>query len=162
MAKFNFRLQGYLNIKEKLEEQRRLEYAKALAILEEETRKRDALIAHRDDKIREFSELARVSIKPHLFAHYNVYIEVVKKRLEEQQKRVDEAAAEAERRRLILVEAMKEKKMLQTLREKDYELFVAEEKRLEQKTVDTVVSYKHAVGRGMPLPAESEVAGGGS
>jgi len=144
MAKFNFRLQNYLSLKEKLEEQRKLEYGMALAALENERRAEAAIIAEKADKINEFSEMARKKIEPDKFALYNIYIEILKKRLIEQKKRVAQAEAFAEKKRLILVEAMKEKKALQRLREKDYEEYATEEKRLEQRVVDETVSYKYA------------------
>jgi len=144
MAKFTFRLQGLLSVKEKLEEQRKMEYGHALAALERERRALRQLEEEKSFNIGEVSRRMKVSIEPEVLTLYGLYIEELKRRIKKQEKRVEAAEREAEERRLILVEAMKERKMMQKLREKDLEEFVEEEKRSEQRGVDVLVSYKYA------------------
>jgi len=145
MAKFVFKLEKHLSIKEKLEVQRKIEYGVAAAALEEERRKEVALETEKADKIGELSKKVKEKINPDLFGRYNDYIEVLRERIAEQHKNVLKAEAFAEEKRLVLVEAMREKKTLQKLKEKDYEVFKEEEKRLEQRNIDELVSYEYTV-----------------
>ena len=143
MAKFVFRLQQHLSIKEKIESQRKIEYGSALAALAEEQSKEAALETEKADKTAELSVKVREQIEPDLFEIYNSYIELLKKRIIGQREKVLEAEMFAEEKRLVLVEAMKEKKALQRLKEKDFEVFKEEEKRIEQSSVDEIVSYRY-------------------
>ena len=144
MAEFEFRLQSFLSLKEKLEDQRRLEYGRAMAALERERKKEAVLIKEKEDTIDEFTKMVQTKIEPEKFTMLNIYIEIVKEKLVEQKKVVAEAERFAEEKRIVLVEAMREKETLQRLKEKDYEEFLVEEKRLEQRAVDEIVSYKYA------------------
>ena len=145
MSKFVFKLQKHLSVKEKIEEQRKLEYGAALSKLAEERRKEAVLETEKTDGIDELSRKVRERITPDLFEIYNNHIEILKKCIIEQQKKVLEAEIFAEEKRIIVVEAMRETKMLQKLKENDFELFAEEEKRREQSSVDEVVSYRYNI-----------------
>ncbi|GHV43061.1 hypothetical protein FACS189490_13020 [Clostridia bacterium] len=142
MAKFIFRLQSFLSLKEKLEEQKKLEYGRAAAKFEREKQKLSALEAERDTVLREFSEKVKSKILPDEFARYNSYINVMKDRIIAQKQEVAKAAKEAEAKRLVLVEAMRERKSIQTLKDKDFEEYKEEEKHAEARVVDEIVSYR--------------------
>ena len=144
MAKFVFRMQSLLSVKDKIETQRRMEYGRALAKLEAEKQKLKNLEDEKTETIRDFSQKVKASITPDVFALYNTYLEVLKNRIIEQIIQVQKAEKEAEEKWLILIEAMKEKKMLEKLKEKDLEEFKDEEKRIDQRLVDAIVSYKYA------------------
>jgi flagellar FliJ protein len=142
MAKFIFRLQSFLTLKEKLEDQKKMDYGRAMAELERERAKLREIEGEKAMKVGEFTELAKGTIEPVKFTRYNLYIEVLKQRIIEQKKAVAKAEQIAEEKRLILVEAMKERKALQTLKDKNFEEFKEEEKRAEQRMVDEVVSFR--------------------
>ena len=151
MARFTFRLQSVLNLREKVEDQKELEYAQALKKLEEEREKERAL---RSWKTRCVSALAKMvsgdadssglRIDPNEVSRYNDFIEVLKERIALQQKVVKAAEQFAEDKRKELVEAMRDRKTIERLRDNAYEEFVEEEKHDEQKQVDAVVSYRYA------------------
>ncbi|MDR1532557.1 MAG: flagellar export protein FliJ [Clostridiales bacterium] len=142
MAAFRFRLQGYLNLKEKLEEQSELAYGKALAHLYREQEARRILEAERQAKLCKFREDIAKKVQPQVIRGYNNYIELLKRRIAERDKSIEKAKIAAEKRRLELVEAMKQRKIIEKLRERKREEFLQQENINEQKVLDEVISYR--------------------
>ena len=56
---------------------------------------------------------------------------------------INKAKEIVEEKRLALLEAMKERKVLETLKEKEKENYFKEELKNEQKIIDEIVSYKY-------------------
>jgi flagellar FliJ protein len=149
MARFIFRLQSVLDLREKLEDQKELEYAQALRQVEEERAKERALQKQKADCLGNLAarlggEGEASPIDPHEVARYNDFIDVLKERITAQQKAVHAAEQFAEVKRKELVEAMRARKTIEKLRENALEEYTEEEKRGEQKQVDEVVSYKYS------------------
>ena len=145
MAKFVFRLQSYLGVKEQLEEQKKNEYATALRCLEEERQKKRILEQELAENVTLFKKALRTTIEPAGIRRYNNRIELLKVWIIEQEERIKRAEQYAEEKRLELVEAMKERKALETVKERSYEEYLNEEKKAEQALVDGIVSYRYAV-----------------
>jgi flagellar FliJ protein len=143
MARFNFRLQQFLNIKEQIETQRELEYAQALRKLEEERQRLRQMEAKRLAQIEEFRLSLQEAVKPDRIRRYNNTIEHLKIMIREQEKRIAAAEAFAERKRQALVEAMKERKAFDKLRENTLDEYRRTELMAEQKQVDELVSYQY-------------------
>ena len=155
MAQFEFRLQSVLNLREKIENQKELEYSQALKRLGEERAKERALVERKDASVLELSERLRgkskhengtekKGINPSEVSRYNDFIELMKERITIQRKVVKAAEEFAEAKRKELVEAMRDRKTIERLRENALEEYKEEEKRSEQKQVDQLVSYKYA------------------
>lgn len=144
MAGFVFRLQGYLDIKEKIEDQKKLEYGKSLAKLEEQRRIKQELLNEKKSNIISFKNSILGGVKPNELNNYNKYIDFVKKKIEKQNIEIQKAENEAESKRLELVEAMKNRKMLETLKERDKEEYMKEVLKKEQRVTDEIVSYQYS------------------
>jgi flagellar FliJ protein len=144
MARFSFRLQPLLKVKEQIEEQKEIEYGQALRKLEEEKQKLKMLHMKREENIRDFRESLHTGIRPPDIRRYNDTLEMLKRRIIDQEKRIEAAEAFVEKKRLELVEAMKERKMLDTVKEKRFEEYILDEKLAEQKQVDERVSYQYS------------------
>lgn len=144
MAKFVFRLQSYLGVKEQLEEQRKNEYGNALRRLEEQKRRKQVLVGELEENIVLFKKALTTIIEPIDIRRYNNRIEALKAWISEQDERIKEAERFAEEKRLELVEAMKERKALETVKERNFEEYLKEEKKAEQAVVDGIVSYKYS------------------
>lgn len=142
MARFKFRLQSVLTIKEKVEDLKKNEFGKAVSALAEAQRVKTEMEAMRDDCIDEFRRDIDEGIDPEAFRRYNLFIEKMKIAIKNQEQVVARAEAFVEQKRQELVEAMRDKKTLETLRDNDFEEFLIEEKKQEQKVVDEIVSYK--------------------
>ncbi|MCL2204766.1 MAG: flagellar export protein FliJ [Defluviitaleaceae bacterium] len=143
MARFNFRLQQFLGVKEQIEEQKELEYSKAIRKREEEKARLRQMNAHKDAQIADFQIAAMNAIDTIEIKFLNDSIERLKKHIELQKEKVTAAEAFAEAKRLELVEAMKERKALEIVRDNAREAFKIEENLAEQKQVDELVSFKY-------------------
>ena len=143
MAKFNFRLQSYLGLKAKIEELKRNEFGKAVAAVEAEKRKLAELEQEKADCIEEFRQKVEIVIDPVNLNQYNLFIEILKERIKNQLVQLARAEEFLKIKRAELVEAMKDKKILETLKERDYEQYIIEEKKSEQKVLDDLVSYRY-------------------
>ena len=144
MAKFNFRFASNLRVKERLEEQKKLEYGKALAALENERQKKRILLTERENTINSFRESVQKDITPYDLQMHNNYLGVLKERIIKQDAAIIKAEEFAEKKRLELVEAMKERKIMEKLKEKDFEEFKIAEQLKEQKIQDEIVSYRYS------------------
>ena len=144
MAQFQFRLQSVLNLREKLEDQKEIEYAQALKALEEERAKERALRSKKNDKIEALRLLVMETPDPREVFLHNEFIEALKEKIAAQIKVVRAAAEFAENKRLELVEAMRDRKTIERLRENALEEYYEEEKQIAQKQIDEVVSYRYA------------------
>jgi flagellar FliJ protein len=145
MARFSFRLQSYLSLKEKMEDLRKQEYARAKRDLESEIRSLEAL----ETEKAQCMGLFRATIAPGKKAldaselsRYNLYLERVATLIIKQTKRVSLAEAEAEKRRHALAEAMKDRKMLDTLKDNAIIEHGKETLAAEQKAADELVSFR--------------------
>ena len=143
MAKFIFNMQGLLNIKEKLEEQSKTEYGKALSRLEQEKNILLNLENKKQENILSFKESINSGVKPNYIDNINKYINFIKEQIEEQIKNINKAEEIVEEKRLALLEAMKQRKVLEALKEKEKENYFKEELKKEQKIIDEIVSYKY-------------------
>lgn len=144
MAKFIFRLQSYLGVKEQLEELKKNEYGMALRRLEEEKQRKARMEQELAENVLLFKKTLAATIAPTEIRRYNNRIELLKTWIIEQDERVKEAEIEAEEKRLELVEAMKDKKALETVKERNYEEYLKDEQRAEQTIVDGIVSYQYS------------------
>jgi len=144
MAKFAFRLQSYLGVKEQLEEQKKNEYGQAIKRLEEEKERLREMEAELQENIFLFKKALATSIVPQDIQRYNNRIELVKVWIAEQKMHVEAAERFVEEKRLELVEAMKDRKALETVKERNYEDYLKDEQRAEQAVVDGIVSYQYS------------------
>ncbi len=141
MARFVYRMQSILDIKEKLEEQARLAFAQAnkrLADEEEKLRKLQARKVFYEEQGRALQEDA---LKVMEIMENRDAIAMMQDYIVVQQEEVEKARYLAEEARQKLTEARMESKMHNKLKEKAFENFLAEEKAIEAKEVDELTSY---------------------
>ena len=146
MQKFVFRLQKYLDIKEKLEDQKKLAYGQAVAELERQRQMKLAMENQRRSNISQLKRIVSERVDPLDIQQYNNFIDVMKKRIAQQEIVVTNHQQIAEEKRRELVEAMQQRKMLDTLKDNAREGYNRQEVIAEQKTVDEVVSFRYGAG----------------
>jgi len=142
MAKFKFRLQSYYDVKIKLEDKARQDYGMAMVALDREQKEHARLEAERRSRLEEFRESLSESVKPAQIQSINNYIELLKKNITLANERVNSARSLTEKRRVELIEAMKQRKMLEKLHDNAKLDFTKEVAKSEQRAIDEVVSYK--------------------
>ncbi|MCL2719140.1 MAG: flagellar export protein FliJ [Lachnospiraceae bacterium] len=145
MAKFIFSLQNILNIKEKLEEQAKMEFAQARILLDEEEARLTALLERKADYEEEGRRLRDAKLNVQDIIDNKTAIVTIDGYIDLQRLEVKKAEANLELARLKLNEAIKERKTYERLREKAHEEFIREENAREAREVDELVSYKHTV-----------------
>lgn len=143
MAKFNFKLQSFLGLKQKIEDQKKNEYGKAIKVLEEEKTKKNKLLNQYLNTINQMKQKIIEGIKPNELQQYNNFISYILKAIQQQEEVIIKAQDLVDKKREELVNAMKDRKMIETLKEHKYEEYVKEEKKLEQKVIDEIVSFKY-------------------
>ncbi len=145
MARFNFKLQGILNIKLKMEEQEKLAFAEARMRLNEEQDRLSALYNRKEEILQEKKQNMSGSIR---FVELQVAenaINGLDLAIDDQKRavrRAEKGLAIAEER---LNEAMKERKTYEKLRENAFEEFMALEAHNEQMEINELVAYRHSV-----------------
>ncbi len=143
MAGFKFRMQSFLGVKEKIEDQKKLEYGKALKKLDDERNLLKELCDKKENLIYSIRNSIHSGIRPEELRRYNSFLDYIKRKIEDQKNVVKKAEEFAENKRLELVEAMKERKMLDVIKENDKIEYNKEQLLKEQKIVDEIVSYQY-------------------
>ena len=143
MAKFIYRMQSILNVKEKLETQAKQEFAAAKAALDAEQEKLLQLLARKAAYEEAAEALLTGSLKVREIMTNQAAIERIEEYIEDQKARIRIAEELLEAARNKLREIMQERKMHEKLKEHAFEAFVSEEKRQEGKEVDELTSYTY-------------------
>ena len=143
MARFIYRMQSILDIKTKMEEQAKMEFAAARMRLDEEEEKQRVLEERKNAYEEKGRMLRRDSLKvPEIMENQDAIA-----RMDEfialQQKNVEKAQQQLEEARVSLQMAMQESKTQEKLKEKAFEEFIHEENVREAKEVDELTSYTH-------------------
>lgn len=148
MAKFKYRMQSILNIKEKLEDQAKNDFSRARLHLDEEMDKLQALIQRKEDYVEERRRMRADAINIRDLVSNDYAIEKMDEYILRQQEMVKRAERELENARLKLTEAMQETKIQNKLKEKAFEDFKKELNAAESKEVDELTSYTYGQKKG--------------
>lgn len=143
MSNFKYELQNVLNLREQQENIKQKEYAQALEVLKTEK----AIKKQIDKSIYNNRQMLKHSVSDYIDPKIIKLQQNYQLRLEKEQvmaaKKVEKASVKTEEQRLELLEAMKNKKTLETLKEKRREEFIEEEKKEEQQIIDEIVSFAY-------------------
>jgi flagellar FliJ protein len=145
MARFVFKLQPVLNVKRQVEDNIKNELGKAVRKLEEEKQKLTALVNALDGIVAEFNDKTRKTTVSKLIL-YNAYLSLLDLKIKQQKVNVNKASVNVDKIREELILAMKERKIMEKLKERRYELFLNDQKAAEQKTNDELAGYMHRNG----------------
>lgn len=143
---FNFKFQSILNLKIRIEDQKKSKYGEANEELKRQRDKLNVLLEEREHQYNLMREKGKEGLTPKDLIVYNNYMERLKKSIEIQTTIVKKAEKDVEKARLELVEAAKQRKMFETLKEKKLEEYWEEYYKKEQAQLDEIVSYKYNGG----------------
>lgn len=143
MAKFRYRMQSILEIKKKLEEQAKNEFAAARVALNEEEDKLEQLKKRKEAYEDEGRALRENTLNIMDIIENKEALLRMDEFIADQQLNVKRAQDRMEEARLALQTAMQESKTQEKLREKAFEQFVKEENKRESKEIDELVSYTY-------------------
>ena len=141
MAKFNYRMQNILQLKEKMEEQERNNFAARRRALTEEEEKLQALIDKRNAVAEEGKRLRQTVIDVRSIRENEDLQRYTEEQVKQQRIKVRVAEKSLDAARAKMQEAMQERKIHEKMREKAFERFVAEMNAAEVKEIDELTSY---------------------
>ena len=146
MAKFIFKMESILSVKEKLEEQAKAEYSIEIIKLRQEEEKLEELENRKNayqtrlyEAVMDTLNISEIKILEDSVENikYNIKLQLIV--IANQQKSVDRA-------REKLDNAMKERKTYEKLKEKAFEEFKEQINAEEQKEINELVSFKFRTG----------------
>ncbi len=141
MAKFQYRMQNVLRVKEKLEEQAKLEFAFAQAALHTEEEKLNALNKRKEQYMDDGKKMRTHAIHVSMLRENELAIASMDRFLEEQSKEVQKAELVLERAKDKLILVMRERKTHEILKKSEFEKFKKEVQAKENVEIDELVSY---------------------
>ncbi len=148
MAKFIYRMQSILNIKEKMEEQARMEFGQARMRLNEEEERLREFKRRREEYLAEGAGIRREVLDYLKLQENEEALRYLKDAIREQRIRVRRAEEALEKARRKLQEYMIERKTHEQLREAAFEQFKIDLVKEESKEVDELVSYVYGQKKG--------------
>ena len=143
MAVFRYKMQGILDIKEKLENKAKQDFAEANMRLDAEKQKMDELQAKRFFYMQEGVKLRMEIIDVRKIRENKIAVLKMDEYIANQKKEIARAAKAVEKARAALQEVMHERKAHEKLKESAFEEFLKEEQATESKEIDQLTSYTY-------------------
>lgn len=143
MAGFVYRMQNILDLKYKLEEQKKQEYAQVQMRLNEAEAYLQTLEQRLETDVENLRKATSGTLKLLEIESCKNAITFRRDQIERQQQMVKSLRGEVERARIRLNEAMQDRKMHEKLRENEFEEFMQEMNLQESKEIDQLVSYTY-------------------
>lgn len=144
MAVYKFKMQGVLDIKEKLETQAKQDFANANLKLLEEEAILDKIVRKKEDYIEESVKLRDGVIDPTAIEINKRAVEVMEDQEEAQKKEVAIARKNVDAARKKMMDARMETKTYEKLKEDDFNEFMIEQGKAESKEIDELNSFRFA------------------
>lgn len=143
MARFRYKMQSILDIKEKLESSAKQEFARANKVLEEEKEKLQELILRKEDYLEEGVRLRLEKLDMRKIRENKMAVMKMDDLIKAQQRKVNVAAKALEEARTKLKDTMLERKTHEKLKENAFQDFLQEEQANESKEIDQLTTYLH-------------------
>jgi len=142
MAKFIYKMQSLLNIKEKLEDQAKTAFGLARAALNAEEEKLESLVLKKNGYIESKRQGMSSSINVKELAQLEQAIKTMEYHIAEQILVVRQAEKNLQLAQARLENAMKERKVQEKLREHAFEDFLKEMEAADQQEINELVTFR--------------------
>ncbi|MBE5934348.1 MAG: flagellar export protein FliJ [Lachnospiraceae bacterium] len=143
MAKFSFSMQNILNIKYKIEDQVKAEFAEANHAYNQAVEKLNYYVSRQHGLEEELRQLYSNKLDIVKIRSTQAGIERMEDLIKLQIIEVNKANDLVEQVRQKLAEAMVERKTYETLKERAFEEFLEELKKEDDKVIDELVAYRY-------------------
>jgi flagellar export protein FliJ len=149
MARFVWRLQKVLDVKDKLEQVRR---AELLRIAEQIAQARAALLNQQRILKEALDEIAQIdpAQRPRQQEFFLRYVSVNDERIEQLKNQIHDLEAQHRQKASELMEVRRSKEALERLKEEARRRFIQDQDRLEQKELDDQAGTAFVRAQGMP------------
>ncbi|MBC7959392.1 MAG: flagellar export protein FliJ [Vallitaleaceae bacterium] len=144
MAGFNFNLQSILGIKEKIEEQKKIELGNATIFLNAQIDVLNVLIEQHNELINLFNQKNGKKFLAKELIDLNVSIKYYDDEILQQRDVIKKAEKAVEDKRVALNHAVMERKTYEKLKEIAYENYQKEELSENAKILDEIISFKYS------------------
>ncbi len=143
MARFRFRMQNILNLKEKLETQAEMRFAEQKRALDAAVRSHEELLKRREQLSEEGRKLRLETLDLLEIENNDLSVRLCDEDIARAKERIKREEKLLELRRKELENVMKERKAQEKLREKAFQRFLQEEAAAESKAIDELTSYTY-------------------
>ena len=144
MKKFAFSLETLYRLKKTLKDKLQAEYAAAAATLDRACREKEQLQEHLSAETRSYETKLKRGMAVVDILAYSLYFEEFQNRIKAASESVERAQREAARRRNEMIEGFKEVRILEKLRDRQYEEYKVEEERAAIGEIENIFSFKVA------------------
>lgn len=139
---FKFKLQSILEYRLNVEEKIQGEFSDVKRYLEEQKAVLNTLISEREELMDELRIMQRGTMRSDDIATLVAYVEAVREKEKVQMDVIGKAAENVEAKRMELVEAVKNRKVMENLKEKHTEEYRKNINEIEQKNSDEMAVLK--------------------
>ncbi|MBQ7724975.1 MAG: flagellar FliJ family protein [Lachnospiraceae bacterium] len=143
MARFKFRMQNILNLKQKLETQAEMRFAEQKKVLNEAIAAKEELLRKRESLGEEALRLRSDALDILEIQNNELSIRLCEEDIILAEQRIKREEATLEMRRKELESIMKERKAQEKLREHAFQQFLKDEAAAESKAIDELTSYSY-------------------
>jgi len=143
MSTFKYELESLLSVREKMEDIKQKEYAKALESLEEKKNIKNEIDNCLENCTLDFKASISNIIDAREIKMQQSYQTLLKKQKGLAIHNLEIAHKKTKKQRKELLNAMRNKKTLEILKDKKYEQFLDEQKKDEQLLIDEIVSFAY-------------------
>jgi flagellar protein FliJ len=140
---FKFKLQSILEYRLNMEEKILNEFSDVKRYLEEQKAVLKALISERESLINDLRNMQRDTMRADDIATLVHYVENIRSKEKEQKNVIHEAKAQVEDKRKVLMEAVKNRKVMENLRDKHADAYQKNFNEMEQKNSDEMSVLKY-------------------
>lgn len=140
MMGYSFRLEKVLNYKENIENLKKAEYGDVNKRLNDEEEKLLNYSIHKEDLLVRKNESTK-NISAGNLKLYNNYLQDISSNIKKQENIISDIKEELEKTKEELIVAVREKKVFEKLKENDYNEFLCEAKKNEDKIIDGIVTF---------------------
>ncbi|MCX5845037.1 MAG: flagellar export protein FliJ [Deltaproteobacteria bacterium] len=144
---FRFDLEAVLNFRVQIEEQCQLEFSDALNRLQAARVVLEDLKKEKKDRIVQLTKIQENAVNSDVIQRHFAFIEYLKCKEEKQRAVICKMEEEAEAKRHALLEAVKKRKVMETLREKKKAEYLLEMATKARKELDdfTIIKFAHGL-----------------
>lgn len=143
---FKFDMETVLNYRVQIEEQRQLAFSNAVKSLQAARIVLADLQKERNELIHNFTKIQKKALRSDVIQRHFAFIEYLKGKEEKQMAVIQKMEEEANEKRRLLLDAMKKRKIMDTLREKKLDAYLQDMAARERKEMDDFTIMKFGNG----------------
>ena len=141
MAKFTYRMQNILDIKMKMEETAKQEYAQAVANLQKEETVLQTLVLRRQEYYHAYQDSIQGKLDFLVIEENANAMDIMDLQIQQQEDVIRDCSKQVEFARQKMAKEMQERKMHEKLKEKKFAQFLVELNETEKRETDEVAGY---------------------